>query len=107
MRTTKLKKGDKVKIMAGKDKGREGTVEKVFPKEGKVLVSGINIYKKHSRGQGKEGKGAGGIIDIVLPLSQASVALLCPKCGKPTRIGFQILTNAGKVRVCRKCKEVI
>ncbi|MFZ5365681.1 MAG: 50S ribosomal protein L24 [Patescibacteria group bacterium] len=113
MRKTKLKKGDKVKIIAGKDKGREGMVEKVFPKKEKVLVSGCNIYKKHSRRQGKEGRSSGGIIDIVSPLPYSSVAFICPKCGEPTRIGFKIIGGVGgdgalsKLRICRKCKEVI
>ena len=106
----KLKKSDKVKITAGKDKGREGVVEKVFPKTGKILVSGLNIYKKHSRAQGKEGKSGGGIIDIVRPLFLTNVALVCPKCGKPTRVGYQILKDGPphrRVRICRKCKEII
>jgi len=100
----KLKKGDKVKVLRGRDKGREGKIERIFPKEKKILVSGINIYKKHSRPR-KEGQ-TGGIIDIVVPLPLSSVALVCPKCGKPTRIGFKIL-NEGKVRICKKCQEVI
>lgn len=97
----KLKKGDQVVVIKGKDKSRKGKIEKVFPKEGKVLIPGINLYKKHLRPQG-EGK-PGGIIDIVKPLRVANVALVCPKCGRPTRIGYQINKGGGKSRVCRKC----
>lgn len=98
----KIKKGDKVKIMAGKDKGREGVVEKVLLKENKVLVTGINIFKKHTRG-GKAKKG--GIIDIIKPLPLSNVAVLCPKCGKTTRLGFR--QDGKKVRICKKCQEAI
>ncbi len=101
----KIKKGDKVRVVSGKDKGRESTVEKVFPKDGKVLVNGVNIYKKHARA-GKGGK-KGGIIDIVKPLPISAVAPLCPKCGKPTRFGFKLTEGHEKIRICRKCKEAV
>jgi large subunit ribosomal protein L24 len=95
----KLKKGDKVKIVAGKDKGREGTVERVFEKEGKVLIPGVNVYKKHSKRLRQ-------IIEVARPLPVSNVALICPKCGKITRVGYQVLKD-GKTRICRKCREVI
>jgi len=98
----KLRKGDTVKIIVGKDRGKQGKIEKVFPKLGKVLIPGINIYKKHVKPRG-EGK-PGGIIDLVKPLPVTNAALLCPKCGKPTRIGFQIDKSGEKHRICRKCK---
>lgn len=101
----KLKKGDKVKVMVGKDKGREGQVEEIFPKTRRVKISGVNLYKKHARARDKEGKG-GGIIDIVRPLPVANVVFLCPKCGKAAKLGFKILKD-GKMRICRKCQEVI
>lgn len=101
----KIKKNDKVRIMAGKDKGREGVVEKVLPKKGKVIVVGVNISKKHARSRGN--KGRGGIIDITVPLSMANVALLCPKCGRLTRVEYQQDKNEEKVRICKKCREVI
>lgn len=103
----KLKKGDKVKIMVGKDKGRVGQIEKTFPGLNKVQIPGINMYKKHSRGtQGRNGQKAGGIIDIIRPLPASNVSLICPKCGKITRIGYQVLKDEKK-RICRKCKEII
>jgi len=98
----KIKKGDKVKITKGKDKGREGIVEKVFVKKSKVLIPGVNIYKKHARsGRGDK---KGGIIDVVRPLPVSSVAPICPKCGKQTRFGYQLQP---KLRFCRKCREQI
>ena len=100
---TKLKKGDTVRITAGKDKGREGKIEKIFPKKRTVLVPGVNIYKKHVKGfQGQKG----GIYDIPRPLVFAKVALVCPKCKKATRIGFRVLKDE-KIRFCKKCKKEI
>lgn len=100
----KLKKGDQVLVVSGKDRGAKGKIEKIFPQEQKVLLPGINLYKKHVKPQG-EGK-PGGIIDLPKPLPVANVALLCPKCGLRTRIGYQ-LTKTGKIRICRKCQGVI
>ena len=99
----KIKKGDTIKVMAGKDKGKTGKVEKVFPKQAKVLVAGVNIYKRHLKPRG-EGK-PGGIIDIVKPLPLANVALLCPKCQQPTRVGFIFDKQKEKLRICKKCQE--
>lgn len=100
----KLRKGDKVKILAGKDRGKEGAIERVWPKEEKVAVAGVNIYKRHSK-SGKAGQ-KGGIIDFVRPLVAAKVALVCPKCKQVTRIGFKV-TDKKKVRICRKCQQEI
>jgi large subunit ribosomal protein L24 len=101
----KLKKGDQIIVIKGKDKGRKGKIEKVFPKKGQVLVPGINLYKKHARKQSE--KKPGGIIEIVVPLPVANVALFCPKCKKPTRIGYQIDQSGNKTRICRKCQTLI
>lgn len=100
----KLKKGDQVQVLIGKDKSRKGKIEKVFPKLGTVLIPGINVYKKHVKPQG-EGK-PGGIVDIVKPILVSKVALLCPKCGQQTRAGWQ-LNPSGKERICKKCKAII
>lgn len=101
----KLKKGDKVRVLAGKDRGKEGIIEEIFPKERKARVSGVNLYKKHlkSRGQGKPG----GIIDIIVPLHLSSLCLICPKCGKAAKVGWQIGSDKSKNRICSKCKEII
>jgi len=100
----KLKKGDLVKIVLGKDKGKTGKVEKVFSKIQKVLVTGINQYKRHlkARSQGQSSE----IVTITKPMNLGSVALLCPHCKLPTRIGFRIEKN-DKIRVCRKCDKKI
>jgi len=100
----KIKKGDKVKMLSGKDKGQTGTVERVFIKKGKVLVAGLNLYKKHQKPRG-EGK-PGGIVSLARPVLVCRVALLCPTCGKVTRVGYQI-SGKEKFRICKKCKEKI
>ncbi len=96
----KLKKGDTVFVTAGKDKGQQGKIEKVFPKLTKVLVAGVNFYKKHIKRQSAEKKGQ--IIQIAKPLPVASVILICPKCQQKTRIGYKIYTDK-KTRICKKC----
>jgi large subunit ribosomal protein L24 len=100
----KLKVGDTIKVTLGKDRGREGKIEKVYPKEVKILVPGVNMYKKHIKNTGGQTKG--GIYDIPRPLSFGKVALVCPKCKKITRVGFKIVNNE-KVRICRKCAKEI
>lgn len=98
----KIKKGDQVKIMLGKDQGKTGKVLRVFPKKSKVWVEGINIYKRHVRSRGQN---EGGIIEIGKPVNVSNVMLICSACKKATRIGFQ--TEDEKLRVCKKCREVI
>lgn len=99
----KFKKGDTVKITAGKDEGRTGKIEKVLPKEEKVIVPGVNIYKKHVKGFGDT---KGGVYDIPRALSLGKIALICPKCKKQTRIGYKF-AGEDKVRICKKCKKEI
>lgn len=99
----KLKIGDTVKLTAGKDKGREGKIEKIIPTKNAVVVPGVNLYKKHIKGsQGQKG----GIYDIPRPLNMAKIALICPLCKKPTRVGMRIIKNE-KVRICKKCNKEI
>ncbi|MBI2597319.1 50S ribosomal protein L24 [Candidatus Daviesbacteria bacterium] len=99
----RIKKGDKVKILLGKDRGKEGKVEYVLAKKSRVFVGGINLYKRHVRKmQGAEG----GIIDIPKPLDISNIGLVCPNCNKVARVGFEII-NKTKVRICRKCKKEI
>ena len=97
----KIRKGDKVRIIKGKDRGRENAVEKVLPKEGKVLVSGLNIYKKAVRPTPQNQKG--GIVEITRPLPVENVMLVCSKCNKPTRVGYKIEGDK-KLRFCKKCQ---
>jgi len=100
----KIKKGDKVRVMAGKDKGREGKVEKVYKKSNKILIPNINIYKRHVKKSDKMPQG--GIVDVPRPLDVAKIMLICPKCGKMTRIGFKVEKDK-KLRVCKKCESKI
>lgn len=99
----KLKKGDKVKVLLGKDSGREGSVDKVLGKINKVVVGGVNIYKRSVK---KMGETQGGIIDLVKPVDISNVILICPNCGKPTRVGFKVEKDS-KIRVCKKCGKEI
>lgn len=101
---TKLKKGDEVKVVAGKDKGKTGKIEKVLSKQAKVLVSGVNQYKRHMKARSQNQKSE--IITLTKPLPVANVALVCPKCHVPTRIGF-LMEKDKKVKVCKKCKKTI
>lgn len=98
-----IKKGDKVKILLGKDRNKEGKVAFVLAKAGKVFVEGANLYKRHVR---KYKDVQGGIIDIPKPLDISNVALICPNCKKITRVGFKMVGNE-KVRICQKCKKEI
>lgn len=100
----KLKKGDKVKVIVGKDLGKEGSIERVWMKENKVSIPGVNIFKRHSKPRGEGQKG--GIFDLPKPIAVDKVALICPKCKKVTRIGYKLVKN-GKVRICRKCEAEI
>lgn len=97
----KLKKGDNVRIIAGKDKGKEGRILKINRKDGRVIVEGLNMVKKTMRAQ-REGE-KGSIAEIEAPLQISNVMILCKKCG-PTRIGIQVTEDA-KNRVCKKCGE--
>ncbi len=100
---TKLKKGDSVKILLGKDSGKTGKIEKVLNKNGRVFVGGVNLYKRHVK---KMGDMEGGIIDLPKSLQLSNVGLICPNCSKVTRIGLK-MDGATKVRFCRKCKKEI
>lgn len=95
----KIKKGDKVKIILGKDRGKEGKVEYVLGKKKRVFVGGANLYKRHVR---KQGQIEGGIIDIPKSLNISNVALICPNCNKVTRVGL-VMEGTEKVRKCKKC----
>ncbi len=100
----KIKKGDSVKIIRGKDKGKDGKVEKVFPKDGKVLVSNINQYKRHLKARSETEPSE--IVTLTKPLPEENVVLVCPKCHKTTRIGYKLEKNK-KLRICKKCKSEI
>lgn len=99
----KFKVNDTIKVTLGKDKGREGKIEKILPKSAKVIVPGVNLYKKHVKGMGEV---KSGIYDIPRPLSLSKIALICPKCKKLTRVGYKFV-NSKKVRICKKCTKEI
>lgn len=96
----KIRIGDTVKIVAGKDAGKSGKVEKVFSKEAKLVVENINQFKRHLKARSQTQPAE--IVTITKPLPIANVALICPKCKKSTRIGF-IIEKDTKIRICRKC----
>lgn len=100
----KLKKGDLVTVVRGKDSGKTEKITKIYTKEAKVLVDGVNQYKRHvkSRVPGQKSE----IITLTKPLAVASVQLVCPKCKKLTRVGYKMLKDE-KVRFCKKCKAEI
>ena len=98
----KIRKGDRVQVLAGKDRGKTGTVTFAYPAKGKVVVDGLNIAKKHQKAT--SGTMQGGIIDKEMPMQVSNVAIVCPSCGKPTRIGFRFEPDGTKVRICRKCE---
>lgn len=100
----KLRVGDEVLVTAGKDKGRQGKIEKVFPKQKKVLIPQVNVYKKHQKGVGDQ---KGGIIEFSRPLSTGNIALICPNCGKQTRIAYFVSKGNDKSRICVKCKKTL
>jgi len=102
----KIKKGDNVEVISGDDKGARGEVHTVLPKEGRVIVSGINIIKKHQRRTG-DVRTQFGIIEREAPIRIANVALVCPHCEKPTRVGYRVAADGTKTRICRKCHETI
>ena len=99
----KIRKGDKIKVLAGKDAGKTGKVLKVFPEKLKLIVEDINLIIKHTRPKRQGEKGQK--IQFPSPLSVAKVALVCPKCHQATRVSFKLLENQKKLRACHKCKE--
>jgi len=101
----KIKKDDNVLVIAGKDRGKKGKIRKALPREDRVVVEGINMIKKHSRARGQARQA--GIIEREAPLHASDVMLVCNKCNHPVRIGYRILDDGKKVRVCRSCHEVI
>lgn len=96
----KLRIGDNVKVNTGSNKGKVGKIQKVLEGEKKVVVEGINVYKKHTR----KNMG-GGIVDKTFPMDVSKVSLVCPKCSQMTRIGLTIGADGKKIRTCAKCKQ--
>ncbi len=97
----KIRKEDTVLLLKGKDRGRSGAVRKVLPRDSKVIVTGINVVKRHVRPRGPQKPG--GIIEREAPISWANVALICQSCSKPARVGFRARVDGRKVRYCKRC----
>jgi large subunit ribosomal protein L24 len=100
----KIKKGDHVKIIRGKDKEKKGKVLKSFPQDNKIVVEGLNLITKHVRPKRQGEKGQR--IKMAMPLDISKVMLICPHCKKPVRGGYKILTDGRKKRYCRQCREI-
>lgn len=98
----KIKKGDNVIMLGGKDRSKAGKVVRIFPSDNKIVVEGLNLIKKHvrARKQGQKGQ----VVSKERAINASSAALVCKSCGKQTRAGFK-LDNGGKIRICKKCKS--
>jgi len=96
----KIKKGDRVVVLQGKDRGKEGVVMRAMPAEGKVIVDGVNVAKKHQKPTRMTMQG--GIIDKDMPIPVSNVAIICSNDG-PTRVGYRVDADGSKTRICRKC----
>lgn len=100
----KIKKGDQIEIIAGKDRGKTGKVLRTILKNSKIVVEGLNVVKKHMKPKKSGEKGQR--VEIPMPIDVSNVMMVCPKCGKKTRIGFSF-NNEEKLRICKKCKGEI
>jgi len=101
----KVRKNDTVQVLSGRDRGKTGKVTRILTKTERVVIDGINIRKRHTRAQ-RPGEQAG-IVEFPAPLHQSKVGVVCPKCGRATRVGFRTLEDGTKVRVCKRDGEVI
>jgi large subunit ribosomal protein L24 len=96
----RIRKGDRVRVLTGKDRGKEGVVMRVLPAENKVIVDGINVAKRHTKA--RTATMQGGIIDKDMPIPAPNVAVISPGDGKPTRVGYKLNPDGSKVRVCKR-----
>ena len=101
----KIRKGDTVSVLKGRDRGKRGRVVAILTARGAALVEGVNMVKKHRRKTRQDQQG--GIVNIESPISLSNVLLLCKHCNTGVRIGFQVLPDGTKNRICRECKEVL
>jgi len=101
----KIRRNDNVLVIAGRDRGKKGKVHRLYPAQGRALVEGVNRIKRHTKPRG--GARQAGIIEREAPVPISNLMLLCTKCNQPTRVGFRFLDDGTKVRVCKKCQEVI
>ncbi|MFH0856554.1 MAG: 50S ribosomal protein L24 [bacterium] len=101
----KIKNNDKVKIIAGKDKGKEGKIIQIIPKDDLAVVEGLNLMVKHIKKQA-DGR-PGQKIQFSAPIKSSKIMVICPHCNKTARLGYKILENKSKVRICKKCGEIL
>lgn len=103
-RAMKLKRKDTIMMMAGRDKGKTAEIERILPQTNQVIAPGLNVVKRHTKPSSRNPRG--GILEIAKPVPASKVALVCPACKAPTRIGYQIKGD-NKERVCRKCQALV
>lgn len=103
---TPIRKNDNVVVTTGKDRGKRGRVVRLVPEKNRLVVEGVNIIKRHTRPNPQKNV-KGGVVEREAPLHASNVQIVCPDCGKPTRIGKKILDDGRKVRICRKCEGVL
>jgi large subunit ribosomal protein L24 len=101
----KIRKNDTVTVISGRDRGKKGRVLQVIPDQGRVLVEAVNYHKVHQRRSQANPKG--GIVQMEGAFSISNVMLICPRCGKPTRVAYTFLTDGTKQRTCKKCREIL
>ena len=101
----RIRRNDVVQVTRGKDRGKRGKVQRALPREGRVVVEGVNMVKRHVRARG--GVRQAGIVQQEAPLYVSKVMLVCTRCNRPVRVGFQNLEDGTKIRVCVKCRETI
>ena len=102
----RLRKGDEIMVIAGKDRGKRGRVQEVRPRDLTVIVAGVNIAKRHTKANPTKNQ-KGGIVEQPMPLGLGKVMVVCPHCGKPTRVGHRVDDDGTKERVCKQCGEAI
>ncbi len=103
---TPVRKNDNVLVTTGKDRGKRGRVLNVLPAKNRVVVEGVNIIKRHTK-PNPQRQIKGGLVEREAPLHASNVQVVCPECGKATRIGRRVLGDGRKVRICRKCEGVV
>ena len=103
---TPIRRNDNVVVTTGKDRGKRGRVLKVVPEKNRLIVEGVNFIKRHTK-PNPQRQIKGGVMEREASLHASNVQLVCPECGKPTRIGRKILGDGRKVRICRKCEGVV
>jgi large subunit ribosomal protein L24 len=101
----KIKKDDTVLVIAGKNKGKKGKVRFAYPEKDMVMIEGVNMIKKHAKAKPQVKQA--GIVEREAPVAVSDVMLVCAKCNKPTRVGYKVLDDGRKARICRACGEVV